>query len=402
MKTQRNYHLFTFFTLYIAQSIPMSFFSAVLPILMRQGNYSLTAIALLKLIKLPWIVKFLWSPLVDRHTEEVRDYKQWIIGSEIAYAALIITVSLLDLGQNFSLVVTLILLAFVMSATQDIATDALAARSFEHQDRGLLNSMQSMGSFAGSMVGSGLLLLLFQRIGWADLLPGVALFVLIALIPLLRNKRLELRPRKVVKKASGRDMLTFFTQKGIYKHIIFLLLFYAGMMGILSNLRPMLVDFGYDMKAIGLMVGIFGTALGICGSFVSGLGIRNVGRKWMRRIVAMMIVGTGVYFLIAYTSGWLDADIIPIYIGIGLVWWTYGMASTLVYTTSMDLVREGREGTDFTLQIVVTHLSSMIFAIGCSRIADVTGYKGMFATEVIIGIIATLYVWQYKPIQKES
>lgn len=49
----------------------------------------------------------------------------------------------------------LILMAFLMSATQDIATDALAARSFHASDRGLINSMQSMGSFAGSMVGSG-------------------------------------------------------------------------------------------------------------------------------------------------------------------------------------------------------------------------------------------------------
>lgn len=183
MTNQKNYNLFTFFTLYIAQSIPMSFFSAVLPILMRQGNYSLTAIALLKLIKLPWIIKFLWSPLVDRRTDEVKDYKRWIVGSEIVYAVLIIAVALLDIGQHFGVIIGLVLLAFIMSATQDIATDALAARAFGHRDRSLLNSMQSMGSFAGSMVGSGLLLLLFHQIGWRSLLPWVALFVLIALAP---------------------------------------------------------------------------------------------------------------------------------------------------------------------------------------------------------------------------
>jgi hypothetical protein len=36
--------LFTFFSLYIAQSVPMSLFSTLLPVLMRQDNFSLTAI----------------------------------------------------------------------------------------------------------------------------------------------------------------------------------------------------------------------------------------------------------------------------------------------------------------------------------------------------------------------
>ncbi|MBP8011770.1 MAG: MFS transporter, partial [Parabacteroides sp.] len=59
--------LVTFFCLYIAQSIPMSFFSTVIPVMMRQENFSLASIGLLQLIKLPWILKFLWSPLVDRN-----------------------------------------------------------------------------------------------------------------------------------------------------------------------------------------------------------------------------------------------------------------------------------------------------------------------------------------------
>ena len=165
MKSYKSYNLYTFFTLYIAQSIPMRFFATALPVLMRQGDYSLTAIALLKLIKLPWIIKFLWSPLVDNKTDTVHDYKKWIIGSEIVYAVIIFVVAMLNLETNFTLIIVLIILAFISSATQDIATDAMAARSFERKDFSLLNSIQSMGAFTGSMVGGGFLLLLFKTIG---------------------------------------------------------------------------------------------------------------------------------------------------------------------------------------------------------------------------------------------
>ncbi|MEA4809451.1 MFS transporter, partial [Macellibacteroides fermentans] len=177
--------LVTFFCLYIAQSIPMSFFSTVIPVMMRQENFSLASIGLLQLIKLPWILKFLWSPLVDRNCVTVSHYKKWIFSSELIYAVLIFSVAFLDFKENFTTILVLVIISFVASATQDIATDALAVLSFSRKDKSLVNSMQSMGSFAGAMLGGGALLLLFKQIGWNSLLPCLAVFVIIALAPLL-------------------------------------------------------------------------------------------------------------------------------------------------------------------------------------------------------------------------
>ena len=85
---KKAYNLTTFFFLYIAQSIPMSFFSTVIPVMMRQENFTLSAIGMLQLIKLPWILKFIWSPLVDRYTTTTIQYKRWIFSSELIYAAI--------------------------------------------------------------------------------------------------------------------------------------------------------------------------------------------------------------------------------------------------------------------------------------------------------------------------
>jgi len=125
--------LVTFLCLYIAQSIPMSFFSTVIPVMMRQENFSLSAIGLLQLIKLPWIIKFFWSPLVDRNCMTVSHYKRWIFSSELIYAVLIFSVAFLDFKENFSTILILVIISFVASATQDIATDALAVLSFSRK-----------------------------------------------------------------------------------------------------------------------------------------------------------------------------------------------------------------------------------------------------------------------------
>ncbi len=400
MRQRTTSNLFTFFTLYIAQSIPMSFFATALPVLMRQGDYSLFAIALLKLIKLPWILKFLWSPLVDRRTESVSDYKRWIIVSEIIYALIIFVVAILNVETHFTLVIVLILFAFISSATQDIATDAMAARSFERRNSSLLNSIQSMGSFTGSMVGGGLLLLLFHRIGWSNLLPWLAIFVLIALLPLVFNRDIALHKRKNREKVTSRDMLLFFTQKHIWRQILFLILFYGGLIGILSSLSPYLVDRGYQMKEIGAMVGIFGVSTGILSAFLTGIFIRKKGKLRSRRIISALIILPAAYFLWLTQSG-IGSHVL-ILVGVALVWGTYGMASTMINTAAMDIVRDGREGTDFTLQIVFTHLSAMIITLVSARVGDMAGYSGLFTMELLLASFSFIFVLFTQPFRREE
>jgi len=271
----------------------------------------------------------------------------------------------------------------------------MAARSFDRKDTSLLNSIQSMGSFTGSMVGGGFLLLLFHKFGWNSLLPWVAIFVLMALIPLFFIKKIKLRERKVKQKAKPKDMLLFFNQKNIWRQVVFLLLYYAGLIGILSNLSPFLVDIGYDIKEIGGIVGIFGVSFGILCAFISGIYIRKIGKSLSRKIISFLIIVPAVYFIWLSSSG--STDLIFILIGVALVWGIYGMSSTLINTSAMDIVRDGREGTDFTLQIVITHLGAMIITIVSASIGDAFGYKGLFLMQLVIALISFLYVLLFKP-----
>ena len=386
---EKTFNLATFFCLYIAQTIPMSFFSTVIPVMMRQENFSLSSIGLLQLIKLPWIVKFLWSPIVDRHTTTTSDYKRWIFSSELIYAMLIFSVALLDFKTDFYTILTLIIISFIASATQDIATDALAVLSFSRKDKSMVNSMQSMGSFGGSMVGSGVLLLLFHQIGWNSLLPCLAVFVLVMLMPLFFNKGIQITPKLPQQRAKKADVLYFFTQRGIWKQIGFLFLYYSGLIGTLAMVRPWLVDLGYTVEEIGMMSGVAGTFVGFISAFSGGMIIRKIGRWRARILFSVFVLITTLYFLgLSYTQ----PTTALLYGGIFLLWGSYGMATIVVYTTAMDCVRPGREGTDFTIQTVITHLSGMIMAILSGRIADMTGYHGLFFFETSIAVTSLIYI----------
>ena len=379
-----------FFCLYIAQSIPSSFFATALQVMMREANYSLATIGLLQLVKLPWVVKFLWSPLVDRHCLTGRDFRRCIVISEIVYAIFIILAGHLNVTDNLYLIIFMVMLSLVASATQDIATDALAILMHTGRDKSMVNSMQSMGSFGGALIGSGVLLLVLHRFGWHAVTPFLGVFVLLMLIPLLRRKDLNIAQKDVRQRARLTDFASFFVQRGIWRQIGFLLLYYASIIGILSMMRPWLVDLGYSMKEIGVMSGIIGTSSAFCASFGAGFIVRRIGIFTARILFACFILLTTLYFLGLVMLG--TPTTAMLYVGIVLMWMSYGMATIVVYTSAMECVRPGREGTDFTVQTVLTHLSGIIMAGLSGAVADHFGYYGLFLAEVIIASISLVYI----------
>lgn len=382
------------FSLYIAQSIPMSFFSTVIPVIMRQENYSLGSIGLLQLVKLPWIFKFLWAPIVDNNTASRRQIKQWIVVSELFYAAIIIAVGFFNLKTDFVLIVVLIVGAFILSATQDIATDIFAIKVLKHDERSLGNSMQSAGSFVGSLFGTGVLLVVYHYFGWRNLLWVLALFVVFALIPMLLYKPALHFDKEQKKRVRIKDVFLFFKGASGLKHLLLLVFYYSGLIGILAMLKPYLVDYGYNVKQIGFMSGIVGTSVATVCALIGGFIVRKIGRKASFYTFAVLNIIVASYFFVLSQQ---VPTLSGIYAGIGMLWGAYGFSTVIIYTSSMDKVRKNSEGTDFTIQIVVTHLSSLLVTIVCSRLGDKFGYSGLFATEILFGLVALGLVYYNYP-----
>jgi MFS family permease len=397
LKTSKNWQKFpVLFSLYIAQSVPMSFFSTVVPVIMRQEQYSLESIGLLQLVKLPWILKFLWAPFVDNYTRNGKQIRSWIIISELFYAIVIISIGFFNLKTDFSLIIILMVVAFIASATQDIATDIFAILILKPEERGIGNSMQSAGSFIGSLLGTGVLLLAYYYFGWKNLLFLLAAFVVFAIAPMILYKgknRLETFEKPRVK---IRDVFLFFKDKTCRKRLLVLAFYYSGIIGILAMLKPYLVDLGYNVKQIGFMSGIVGTSVAALSALLAGVIIKRIGRKASIYIFALINLSATAFFI--YLSNHTPL-LFEIYIGICLLWGAYGLSTVIIYTTSMDIVRKGREGTDFTVQIVVTHLSGLIIAILSGRIGDKIGYSGLFSVEFVFAVFVFLVLLYNYPLR---
>lgn len=390
MLNPRNGKLFTLLSLYMAQSIPMSFFSTVVPVIMRQQHYSLEAIGLMQLIKLPWIIKFLWAPYVDRTGSSTGGYRRWIFFSEAFYAFSVAAVAFFSLEHQFSVIIVLMILAITASATQDIATDAWAILTLKKDERSLGNSMQSMGSFLGSMIGSGVLLVVYHYLGWMWLLLALAGVVLLAIVPLMTY-----RPEAVIKKrprskaVSFKDIGSFFTQAGIWPQLIMLGVFHASLVGIMTMVKPLMIDFGYSIKEIGIISGIFGTAAGALFAMLAGLLMRRISRERAAMVFASLNLLPPLYFILFGASA---ATPLIIWLGVAILWGAYAAGMVFLFTIAMDRVRHCREGTDFTLQIVIVHFSSLMLAVLSGKIAGTFSYSGLFVFSFGMGLITLLLV----------
>ncbi len=375
--------------LYVAQAVPMSFFTTVVPVIMRQEHYDLETIGMLQLVKLPWILKFLWAPLVDRTGQGWKRITGWIVGSELCYAGMILSLSTLNPGDHLPWIVALMFMSVLASSTQDVATDALAIRMLHSGERCVGNSIQTAGGFLGALLGGGLLLILLPSWGWSGLLYAMALFVLAALLPLWFLPSLPDTSSAPVARASFGDLWRFFGQKGMLRRCLLLALYFTGLTGSMTMLRPMLVDVGYSVNEIGLMTGIVGTSAGALAAFLGGFLIKRLGRASSLRLFALLAVLASLCLL---GISALPLTRALLYSGVILLWAAYGMGMVAIYTISMDVVRPGREGTDFTLQIVVTLFSGLVMAVLGGFIAQHFTYRGLFLAETLLAALVFLSI----------
>src|SRR3954467_9215421 len=113
--------------LYFAQGLPYGFFSLLLPVLMRSAGVSLSKIGLLALLVLPWALKFLWAPYLDRRwIPSLGRRRTWILAMQVAATVVLAAISLIPGTERIEFLLVAVFILNLIAATQDIATDGLA------------------------------------------------------------------------------------------------------------------------------------------------------------------------------------------------------------------------------------------------------------------------------------
>lgn len=352
-------------TLYLTQGLPHGFFSQALPTLLRQQGMSLEAIGLMSLVSLPWVLKFLWAPLLDHYQPLKRltggridghIRKTWIISANAIAACVLMFIAAtpLDFWINQAAVglacALFVLTIFVV--TQDIATDALAVENIPPQQRGLGNSLQVAGYRFGMIIGGGLLLAIFAQLGWQGTLWALSGLMILGLIPLWYWQPAAV---KVDKEPVFNHWLGFLRLPGAMAWLLLLLTYKVGDAFGTVMIRPHLVDLGVTLPEFAELLGLWGTIAGLVGALLGGLLL-----KFLPRMQALILFVCLEGLAIASYALVTTLDWPLIYSLVVAEHITGGMATVALFTVMMDRCRDASAGSDYALQSCLVVLSTLV------------------------------------------
>lgn len=377
-------------TLYFAQGLPFGFFVQAIPVILRKQGVSLSAIGFTSLLTLPWAMKFLWAPYLDRaYLPSLGRRRTWILGMQLAGMFVLAAVALIPgTGDVRALMVAMFVLNLI-AATQDIATDGLAVELLPPSERGFANGLQVAAYRIGMVIGGAVLLAIYADVGHADVFAVMAGLTAVATIPVLASREPPTLTASTLTTAAVRERLNkaphFLQLPGAWRVIALVVIYKFGEAAAQSMLRPLLVDHHLGLKDIAWIGGAVGSGAGMAGALLGGVLVGIIGRKR-----ALLAFGVGqVITVVGYAYlAFGEPSFHDFAIWAGFETFASGLATAALFTAMMDWCRPEHSGTDYTVQASAVVIATGVAATFGGMSADALGYGGHFVLCAVLCILA--------------
>ncbi len=370
--------------LYVAQSVIGGVTWTGLPAVLRDQGLSLDNVGLLSLIALPWALKFLWAPMVERYRlPPVGRNRSGVIvavGGIISIAGLIV-VGLLGPSPLAPVLACLTIVALA-AATVDIACDGYAVESLPRSQHGWANAAQVGGAYLGSAIGGGLFLLLVAGLGWTDAMWAMAALLAVLGLPfLLRSQAAGASEER----AHVPSLAAALRRPEIRRGLLAAALYVVAQKMALMMLGPFLVDAGLDLATLGLLNGAGSMVVGLGAALLGGALVRMLGAR------AVLVIALVLQALALGTFAARDLFIdlpLPVLLAVAVASSSGIMALGFValYAQFMHWSDPRQGGVDFTLFQSMDALVSMAGGVAAGFVAEHLGYGVFFAGAGVIAL----------------
>ena len=162
--------LMTLCLMYLAQGMPFAFVTGTLAAYLVTQGYSLADVAGVTLMaQLPWTLKFIWGPIIDRF--DFSEYglgrrRPWILMAQtMMVTTLILILFLPNLSEAMTTLIWIIAIHNVFASLQDVSVDALAVDLLPEKERGKANGFMRAASYLGSIIGGSVMGIITARHG---------------------------------------------------------------------------------------------------------------------------------------------------------------------------------------------------------------------------------------------
>ncbi len=346
-------------TLYFGQGLPYVAVMALSVVMYKNLGISNTDIALYtSWLYLPWVIKPLWSPLVDM----LRTKRFWIVTLQLAVGAGFALVALtLPMPHFFQMTLAAFWLLAFSSATHDIAADGFYMLALEEHQQAAFVGVRSTFYRIATIAGQGGLVFVAGKLGEhsgnATLAWSIVFFILAGMFAALFAWHRIVLPVPASDRPSAQSdnalagfhsaFASFFRRDGIGVILAFLLLFRFGEAQALKLVAPFLLDpralggLGLTTADVGLVYGTIGVIALTLGGLLGGYAISRHGlKRWLWPMLLAIHLPNLAFVYLAYA---LPSNIYLVTTAIAVEQFGYGFGFA-AYLLFMIMVAGSQEG----------------------------------------------------------
>ncbi len=381
-------------TLYFGQAIPYVVVMLLSVIMYKDAGVSNTDIALYtSWLYLPWVIKPLWSPLIDMFGTK----RRWVVTMQFLIGAALACVALTThLPSFFQMSLAVLWLMAFSSATHDIAADGFYMLALREKQQAAFVGVRSTFYRLANIAGQGALVYLVgvvsERTGDKQMAWSVGMFILAAMfLGLWGYHHIVLpRPDSDHRASQGNDYFreflgtfkAFFARRDIWLILGFLLTYRLGEAQLVKLVVPFLKDplaqggLGLSTKEVGLVYGTIGVLALTCGGLLGGYLISRVGLK--RCLWPMVCAVHFPDLIFVFLSSELPQNVAVIAACVAIEQFGYGLGFTAMMMY-MIMVSDGPYKTaHYAICTGLMALGMMVPGMFSGRIQEALGYQHFF------------------------
>ena len=395
-------------SLYLAEGIPYTIAMFVSVIMYKKMGISNSDIALYtSWLYLPWVIKPLWSPVVDI----LRTKRFWIVSMQFLIGVALASVALtIPLPAFFQITLAILWLMAFSGATHDIAADGFYMLALDQGTQAEFVGMRSTFYRIAMISGQGLLVILagyLENHGGIAFAWSVSFMAIAAIFIILSIYHKFILPYPVVDSSKPYDkekgffgeflktFVIFFKRKEIGLILAFLLLFRLNESQLIKLISPFLLDarekggLGFTTSDVGFAYGVVGIIGLLLGGIVGGVIISRKGLKfWLLPMVFTIHIPDLMYI---FLSQFRPENLAIVSAAVGLEQFTYGFSFT-AYTMFMIMVSEGEHKTaHYAICTGLMAMGMMLPGMISGKLQEWLGYQMFFIT-VLLSLIPAFLV----------
>ncbi|MBD39163.1 MAG: hypothetical protein CMB11_02090 [Euryarchaeota archaeon] len=408
----------TLCALYVAQGIPWGFITVTFVTFLAARGVGASELALLLTLgTLPWSVKFLWGPVIDRYQMPAYGRRRpWILLAQTGMMLMLGAMLFVpDPTNNVRTIAIMFLFYNIFTSLQDVSTDALAVDVLQPHEVEKVNSyMFTSKTVGGAIGGAGLgTIIVFTGLKGAILLQ-IPILAGLMIAPMMMTerpgerrfpweKKAEEGPEEDVVEASNQNFADIFAKirtalslRSAYLSIVLSLT--VSLHFLLIPVLPLLFvrELGWTEAGFNATNGGWILALTVLGYLVGGqLGRRFGGKK----VIIYAALGTAFVTALWGVSGGLWGSTVWM-VGVwSLKNFGWSVVMINIYSLMMKVTWGEVGGTQFTGYMAMMNLSAIIGYQLTGPLAERFDYPTLFLIGAALQTLVILAVLWIDPDQ---